>query len=438
MDRPGPGTGRAAPPPRDGAGQAAADMSARGAAAREMAAEMAAEASWRRRAWPVLALVLVLAAAAGAWWALRAPDGARYVTARVTRGDLTVVVTATGAVQPLNKVDVSSEQSGTVRRVHVDYNSTVVPGQVLAELDTDRLEANLRSAEARLAAAEAQLAVAEATAAEAEQEFARKQELAARQISPVRELDAAVAARRRAEANIAVARAQIAVAAADVRLGRINLERAVIRSPIRGVVLSRKVDPGQTVAVTLQAPVMFTIAEDLSQMELQVDVDEADVGRIKVGQAARFTVDAYPERVFPARIRDIRFGAEVVQGVVTYKAVLTIDNADLALRPGMTATAEIIAREVKGALLVPNAALRFTPPEPPKRSWLRSAMPGIPTFRPPSKPEETGPTRTLWRLEEGVPVAVSVRVGASDGRQSEIVDGAVKEGEAVIVDAHAR
>jgi HlyD family secretion protein len=266
----------------------------------------------------------------------------------------------------------------------------------------------------------------------------RRQDLAAKQVSSVRELEQVQAIQRRATANLAAARAQLGVAEAEVRVNRINLDKAVIRSPIGGVVLRRSVDPGQTVAVTFQAPVMFTIAENLAQMELQVDVDEADVGRIKVGQLARFSVDAWPDRQFPARIRDIRFGSEVTQGVVTYKAVLTIDNSDLSLRPGMTATAEIVTREVKDAVLVPNTALRFVPPETQKRSWLRTMMPGIPTFRAASKPEEHGPERNVWVLRDGDPVAVPVTVGASDGKRTEIVKGDLAPGAAVIVDVRQR
>jgi len=394
----------------------------------------------RRRLWLWGILSLLLLAGGTAYWlAEDSRPTMRFITSPATRGDLTVLVTATGTVQPLNKVDVSSEQSGTVRKVLVDFNSVVKPGQILAELDTERLDATLRSSEAKLKSAQAQVTVTEATEAEAKTEFARKQDLADRQISSLRELEQAQAAHRRAVALLAAARAQLAVAEAEVRVNHINLERAVIRSPIGGVVLRRNVDPGQTVAVTLQAPVMFTIAEDLAQMELQVDIDEADVGRIHPGQDARFTVDAHPDRQFPARIRDIRFGAEVIQGVVTYKAVLTIDNTDLLLRPGMTATAEIVTREVKDALLVPNPALRFTPPEEPaKRSWLRTMMPGIPTFRAASKPETHGPERTIWVDQNGQAIAVPVTIGATDGKRTEIVKGDLAAGAPVIIDAKPR
>jgi HlyD family secretion protein len=191
----------------------------------------------------------------------------------------------------------------------------------------------------------------------------------------------------------------------------------------------------------LQAPVLFIIAQDLRHMELQVDIDEADVGKVKIDQKATFSVDAYPERKFPATIRDIRYGSEIVQGVVTYKAVLSIDNSELMIRPGMTATAEIVVQQVENALLVPNAALRFSPAAQggkKNRGFLRSILPGPPAFRPPSKQEQAGPNRRVWVLRDGKPVPVAVVTGATDGRKTEIRKGQLEPGEAVIVDTAAR
>lgn len=202
--------------------------------------------------------------------------------------------------------------------------------------------------------------------------------------------------------------------------------------------LSRSVDPGQTVASSFQAPVLFSIAEDLRQMELQTDVDEADVGKVREGQSATFSVDAFPGLNFPATIRDVRYASEVIQGVVTYKAVLTIDNSELLLRPGMTATAEIRVTEVDDALLVPNAALRYAPPAEDSGSsggLLRTFLPGRPRFRAPSTREDTGGSeRTLWVLRSEEAMAIKVMVGASDGRRTEIKGGDLKAGDAVIVD----
>lgn len=362
----------------------------------------------------------------------------RYLTVPVTRGDLNVIVTATGSIQPTNKVDVSSELSGTVRRVYVDYNSSVKAGQILAELDTDKLRATVENSRAKLEAAKARLNVAQVTVQETEKDYKRKQSLAERSISSVHDYEIAEALYHRAVASLASAKAEVDVADADLRLNETNLSKARILSPINGVVLKRSVDPGQTVASTLQAPVLFSIAEDLTKMEVQVDVDEADVGKVKVGQTASFTVDAYPERRFPAQIRELYFASEVVQGVVTYKALLSVDNTDLSLRPGMTATAQISVQEVKDAVLVPNAALRFSPPsEAPQEetSLLRRVLPGPPRFRPASQREDTGPSRKVWVLQDSMPAAVPVIVGVTDGRHTEIVGGEIKPGQAVIVDS---
>jgi HlyD family secretion protein len=364
-------------------------------------------------------------------------NGVRYVTEPVTRGDLTVVVTATGSLQPTNMVEISSELSGTVRKVLVDYNSTVTAGQTLAELDTDKLRATVDSSRAKLEAAKAKLAEAEATVVETENDLSRKRALVVTSAASMRDLQAAEAAYHRAVAVTASMRAEIGVADAQLKLDETNLAKARIISPINGVVLTRAVEPGQTVASSFQAPVLFSIAEDLKQMELQVDVDEADVGKVKIGQEATFSVDAFPDQRFPARIRDLRFASETIQGVVTYKAVLNIDNSRLLLRPGMTATAEIKVTEIEDALLVPNAALRYAPPateSEPSQGFLRQLLPGPPPFRPASRPDDTGPDRTVWVLRKGQPTEVGIVVGASDGRRTEVKGGELEVGEALIVD----
>lgn len=374
---------------------------------------------------------------AGLWIFGGASSTVNYVTQPVTRGGLTVIVTATGSVQPTNKVDVSSELSGTVRKVFVDYNSQVKAGDVLAELDTDKLTATLNSSRAKLAVAEAKVVEIEATVRQTERDLARHKTLAGTQAVSAREHDTALAAYERALATLRSASADVDVAEADLEINDTNLSKASIRSPINGVVLTRAVDPGQTVASTLQAPVLFSIAEDLKQMELQVDVDEADVGKVHVGQSATFGVDAFPERKFPATIRDLRYASETIQGVVTYKAILNIDNSELLLRPGMTATAEIRVTEVKDALLVPNTALRYAPEATAatdNRSLLQRILPGRPGFRPASRREDTGSNRTVWVLRNGTPTPVTIAVGASDGRRTEVKKGELAAGQAVIVD----
>ncbi|MGE0766479.1 MAG: efflux RND transporter periplasmic adaptor subunit [Hyphomicrobiaceae bacterium] len=397
----------------------------------------AATANWMQRKhvrWAAAfgAVVLVLLATRSF---IGSTSSVRYVTEPVTLGNLTVIVTATGSVQPTNKVDVSSELSGTVRKVLVDYNSAVTAGQTLAMLDTDKLVATADSSRAKLAAAKAQVVDAEAALLEKEKILARKRPLAGKQIVSANDLDVAQAAYDRAAATLLSAKADVVVAEADLRLNEINLTKANIVSPISGVVLKRNVDPGQTVASSLQAPVLFSIAEDLRQMELQVDVDEADVGKVRIGQNASFSVDAFPDRKFPATIRDVRFASETIQGVVTYKGVLTIDNSELLLRPGMTATSEIRVTEVQDVVLLPNAGLRYAPPEaPPSQSILRRLLPGPPQFRAPSTHGDAGPNRTVWVLREGKPVLVKIVIGPSDGKRTAVQSGELHSGDALIVD----
>lgn len=371
-------------------------------------------------------------------WMLSGTSSAvRYVTAPVTRAKLTVVVTATGSVQPTKSVDVSSELSGTVRNVYVDYNSTVIAGQLLAQLDTDKLIATVDNSRAKLDTAKAKVVEAQATVVEREKELARRKTLAASKAGSVQNLEVAEAAHDRAIASLASARADVRAAEAQLHLDETNLSKAKIVSPIGGTVLKRSVEPGQTVASTLQAPVLFTIAEDLKQMEVRVDVDEADVGKVQVGQRATFSVDAYPGRRFPAQISILRFASETVQGVVTYKAVLTIDNSELLLRPGMTATAEIIVTEIAQAVLIPNASLRYSPATPDRaasRSFLQRVLPGPPQFRAPSERQETGSNRTVWLLRNGEPVQVKIVIGASDGKLTEVQAGDLQLGQTVIVD----
>lgn len=361
-----------------------------------------------------------------------------FKTNAVTQRDITVLVTATGTVQPTNDVDISSELSGTIREVLVDYNDKVVIGQELAKLDTDKLKASVESAKAKLAAAKAKVKQADATLNEMKIDYNRKLILFEKKVYSGHDLEAAQASYKRSLAALESAKADVAAATADLKLNETNLAKTCICSPINGVVLKRDVEPGQTVASSLQAPVLFTIAEDLTKMEVQVDVDEADVGKVKERQNASFTVDAYPDKKFSAQIKALRFGSEVVQGVVTYKAILTTQNTDLYLRPGMTATAEIVVKQVKNALTIPNAALRYSPsPEETgadNRSFIQKLLPGPPSLRKASVNKSSGPDRVIWVLKEGEAVEVPVTIGASDGSHTEIIKGDLKPGQMVIID----
>ena len=402
----------------------------------------------RGRRWPWWLAVAALVAAGFALWLLYAARQApaqRYQTAAVQLGNLIVKVSATGNLQPTNQVDVGSELSGTVERVFVDDNDRVTRGQVLAQLDLSRLQDQVARSEAALAQAEAQVAQTRASTREAQLALQRLRGLQQRSqggFPAEADLSAAEAALARAEANEAAANAGVGQARAALRSDRTNVDKASIRSPVDGVVLLRRVEPGQTVAATLQAPVLFTLAESLSQMQLQVNVDEADVGQVKVGQEASFSVDAYPDRRYPATISRVGFGAQTSNGVVTYLTVLEVDNRDLSLRPGMTATAEITTLQREQVRLVPNAALRWSPPDtagkPASRSIVGSLVPRLPQTarRGGTTAPRAGATRTLWLLGgDGKPQALEVTVGASDGRMTEISTDELRVGQAVIVDS---
>jgi HlyD family secretion protein len=366
----------------------------------------------------------------------------RYQTEALSRGHLRVTVSATGKLAPLNQVDVGSELSGTVETVLVDYNDRVKKGQVLARLDVVKLENQIAKVRAALASAEAKVLQAAATVKETRANLTRLRQMAkltGGRTPSQAELETAEATAERASADETAARATVEEARATLRSSETDLTKASIRSPIDGVVLARKVEPGQTVAASLQAPVLFTLAENLAQMELQVDVDEADVGQVREGQSATFTVDAYPGRRFPARIRLVRYGAETVNNVVTYKTILNVDNDDLSLRPGMTATAEILTAERDNVLLVPNAALRFTPSpaEPPSTGGglLASLLPRPP--RPPTtkrvrETPDKNAIQRVWVLRDGQPAAVPVTVGHSDGRMTEVTGEGLEPGVPVI------
>jgi HlyD family secretion protein len=399
-----------------------------------------------RRTW--FRLLLALVAALLAWRLLAGGNDATapvYRTEVVTRGPLVVKVSATGNLQPTNQVDVGSELSGIVDKVLVDDNDRVRKGQVLAILDLSKLNDTVARSRANLVAANAAVQQAEATAVEARASYRRLQqvaELSGGKVPSRSELDVGEAAAKRAEAAVASARASVTQARAALQSDETNLLKAHIRSPINGVVLARKVEPGQTVAASFQAPVLFTLAEDLARMELQVDVDEADVGQVKVGQKAVFTVDAWPGRTFAAVITRVGYGAQTKEGVVSYLTVLRVDNDDLSLRPGMTGSAEITTLTRESALLVPNAALRFTPSAAGARRAQKGSVLSALMPRPPSsgsrqvrKSAGADAGQQVWVLRAGQPVAVAVRTGASNGRVTEILGGDLKEGMDVITEA---
>jgi HlyD family secretion protein len=399
------------------------------------------------RLWMLLAIGLLAAGSVLTWLWLSWHNGEdpQYRTEAVQRGSLAVTVTATGNLAPTNQVQVGSELSGIVQRVAVGFNDSVKVGQVLAMLDTTKLKAKVLQSKAALSSSRARLLSVQATIQETRSQLSRLQQL--REISGNKavsqhDLDTARAAMDRALADEAMAKAAVDQAQAALEADQNDLSKAAIVSPINGIVLSRNVDPGQTVAASLQAPVLFTLAEDLTRMELIVDVDEADVGQVKTGQPAEFTVDAFPDRRFPAHITQVRFGAENVDGVVTYATVLDVDNSDLTLRPGMTATAQITVRKIEDALLVPNAALRFSPPEDDKggdaqgNSLVRSifARGRRPARKERPEVEKDLKRQRVWILRDKQPVPVMITIGATDGLKTVVTGGEIQAGAPVVID----
>jgi len=410
-----------------------------------------ASRAWTRR--PALwagALLLVLIAAGLWWWqadktANAAPS---YTTQTVERGNLTLTVTANGTLQPTRSISIGSELSGTVLKVNVDVNDRIRKGQVLVELDTAKLRDQILRSRATVAAANARVAQTVATVKEARAGLARFEEVArlsGGKVPSKAELDGSRATVARAIADEASARASVIEAQATLSTDQTNLSKASIVAPTDGVVLTRNVDPGNAVAASLQAVTLFTVAEDLTQLRLWVYVDEADVGAVKVGQNASFTVSAYPTRQFPARITRVGFGSTITDNVVTYLTYLDVDNADLSLRPGMTATATITATQRKDVLLVPNSALRFSPTAAAsdastKKSIGTSLMPRMPrsgTRKSAAAGASTAAAKQVWVLRDDQAVSVAVTPGISDGRMTEITGGDLRPGMEVITDQKA-
>jgi HlyD family secretion protein len=412
----------------------------------------------RRSVWYVVGAV-ALAVALGAFFLVRggSSSGAtQYRTEEVRRGDLVVKITATGTLQPKNEVEVGSELSGTIRSVLVDYNSKVKTGQVLAKLDTTKLEATITQTKASLEAARAKVLQAQATVTETASKLAqyrKVRELSNGKTPSQADMDAAEAASLRARADVANCTAAVMQAEANLRANETDLAKSTITSPINGMVLTRSVEPGQTVAAAMTTPVLFKIAEDLAKIDLHVNVDEADVSGTKEGQKATFSVAAYPRRTFDATVTQVRFGSSTTSGVVTYETILEVDNQDLALRPGMTATADIIVKTVKDAVLVPSAALRFTPPaqegtaaakntaaKKQSRGLVGSLLPGPPRRQQeeqPEKPVDAKSSQRLWVMKDGKLSPIQVVVGSTNGSVTEIAGGGVTPGTKVVIDVIA-
>ena len=414
----------------------------------ELARILGAESASNRRSKYVrwIAVALVLLAAIAGYRLLTSRSQNRlplYETEPVTRATLRVTVSATGNLAPTNKIEIGCEQSGTIETVMVQENDRVTKGQVLARLDVSKLQDQITKSQAALSSYQAKLAQAETTLQLDQASLDRDKEvsrLSGGKVPSKTEMESAQATLDRAQADVLSARADLNQGRASLSSDQTNLSKASIRSPVNGVVLSRAAEPGQTVAAGLQVTTLFMVAEDLRQMDLKVDVDEADVGGVKDGQAATFTVDAYPGRKYSARVTRVAYGSTTKNNVVSYSTVLKVKNDDLSLRPGMTATAEIATVTRDNALLVPNAALRFTlatpAGAPPSGGLLDSLLPHPPADKSSQRAatKSKGSSQQVWALVDGKPLAIPVTVGVTDGRFTEITGGDLKEGMQVITD----
>jgi HlyD family secretion protein len=369
--------------------------------------------SWWRRWWVIAIAALTLALIA--WWALTPAKKTEYVKGKAEVATIRALVTATGTLQPIDKVTVGAEVSGRMDEIFVDFNDKVTKGQVIARINTDELKARAVQARASVSQAEANLA-------KAANDLRRAASLRGKGFASQATYDAALAARDALRATLNTARAQADQTEA-------NLAKAAIRSPIDGIVLDRKIERGQTVTAGFQTPELFVIASDLKKLELTIDIDEADIGEVALGQSATFTVDAYPAQVFNAKVVELRNAARTIQNVVTYQGVLSVENDKGLLKPGMTATADITVKVAENVMSVPNGALRFTPEQPEAPGGM---IPQATTA--PSDPIASGKGK-VWTLDaKGTPQSQDVTLGITDGRRTQVTGNTVKAGDEFILD----
>ena len=372
----------------------------------------------------------------------------QYDKADIIRDNMIVNIMATGNIKPLNQVEVGAEVSGLIQDVYVDFNDIVKKGTMLAILDTDQLEARVRQSRAQLSSSRAKVKEAEANKIEASNNLQRAMKLYNQGNFSEKSLDNAQASFSRSEAAHEIALSQVTISEANLFSDETNLSKAAITAPIDGIILERKVEPGQTVASSFQTPILFSIAEDLTVMELTVDIDEADIGQINVGQKAIFLVDAYPGKVFPSTLKAVRFSPKDENGVITYEALLEVANSDLLLRPGMTARATITTAEKNNVFMVPYSALRFMPPPEfmgeEKKSNIQSQRraPGfigmlMPKFSRSTisrqAPIKSGAMLDMWILKDNTPHKINVQVGLLDGQLAEVSSAELNNNTEVIL-----
>jgi HlyD family secretion protein len=346
----------------------------------------------------------------------------KFKTEKVTAGEIIESVNATGTVNAIITVNVGTQVSGTIIKLYADFNSRVKKGQIIALIDPTVFDAQVEQAKANLSAAKANLAKSEVSVKDTKRTFERSRELVKKNLIAQGDLDAAETNYESAKAQVDVSRAQVQQSIAALRLSETNLKYTKILSPVNGIVVSRNVDVGQTVAASFQTPTIFMIAEDLTKMQIDTNVNEADIGKIKTGQDVIFTVDAYPERNFKGKVAQVRNAPIIVQNVVTYDVVIRVDNSDLNLKPGMTANSSIITTRKTDVLKILNSSLRFKYTE--KSS---------------SKPEgKTGGGQGVWILDKGTPKRVKIKTGISDGTYTELVSGDIIEGNEIIIEIFSK
>ena len=396
----------------------------------------------RRRTWGLVLSSAVLGTLAAC---SKAAEN-RYVTGRADHGPIVAKVTASGTLSALVTVQVGSQVSGRVKEILVDFNANVTKGQVIARIDPQLYEAALEQTRANYVAAKGDLAKAKAQALDAERQYTRAKSLYGRKLIAQADLDTSQATYDAMQAGVEAAEGRVSQALAALHQAQVNLEYTTIISPINGVVISRNVDVGQTVAASLQTPTLFVIAEDLRRMQVDTSVAEADVGRLLDGMMAMFTVDAYPNERFQGKVRQIRNAATNVQNVVTYDAVIDVENPELKLKPGMTANCTFVYAQKDDAVRIPNAALRFRP----STELLARAPGGAPAKRPKAPSEmltgtggkegahqdaPSANTRTLWVQRDAGPAPVEITTGITDGVLTEVTSGEVNDGDVVVLDA---
>ncbi len=368
----------------------------------------------------IIVSVILILIAVGIFMIVRKnDDGTQYTTQKVSRGNIRETVTATGTLNAVTTVLVGTQVSGSIKNLYADYNSYVKKGQLLAQIDPANFEAQVQQAKANLAAAAANVEKAKAAVLDTSRALARNKLLAGRNLIAVSDLDTAETNELAAVAQQKAAEAQVEQARAALKIAMTNLQYTRIVSPVDGMVISRNVDVGQTVAASFQTPTLFNIAQDLAKMQIDVSVDEADIGRIKGGESVEFRVDAYPDKTLKGRVAAIRNAPITVQNVVTYDVVVLVQNQEKILKPGMTANVSIITSVHENVLQVPNSSFRFRP--------------GIKEPARAEAPERKGPA--IWVLKNGKPHKIVVGTGISDGDRMEVISSALKEGDDVIVAA---